>query len=85
VSGNHPVQMIPALDAGINLIGTAGMYCLGESEEIVGKAIKGRRDGVVLATKFANPMGEDPAGERAAASGVSGPPGGSHGSRSAAR
>jgi aryl-alcohol dehydrogenase-like predicted oxidoreductase len=49
-----------ALDAGINLIDTADVYSRGESEEIVGKAIKGRRDDVVLATKFANPMGEDP-------------------------
>jgi aryl-alcohol dehydrogenase-like predicted oxidoreductase len=49
-----------ALDAGINLIDTADVYSRGESEEIVGKAIKGRRDDVVLATKFSNPMGEDP-------------------------
>jgi aryl-alcohol dehydrogenase-like predicted oxidoreductase len=49
-----------ALDAGINLIDTADVYSLGESEEIVGKAIKGRRDDVVLATKFANPMGDAP-------------------------
>jgi len=49
-----------ALDAGINLIDTADVYSLGESEEIVGQAIKGRREHVVLATKFANPMGEAP-------------------------
>jgi aryl-alcohol dehydrogenase-like predicted oxidoreductase len=49
-----------ALDAGINLIDTADVYSLGESEEIVGKALKGRRDDVVLATKFANPMGDAP-------------------------
>jgi aryl-alcohol dehydrogenase-like predicted oxidoreductase len=49
-----------ALDAGINLIDTADVYSLGESEEIVGQALKGRRDDVVLATKFANPMGEAP-------------------------
>jgi aryl-alcohol dehydrogenase-like predicted oxidoreductase len=36
------------------------VYSLGESEEIVGQALKGRRDDVVLATKFANPMGEGP-------------------------
>jgi aryl-alcohol dehydrogenase-like predicted oxidoreductase len=47
-----------ALDAGINLIDTADVYSLGESEEIVGKALKGRRDDVLLATKFANPMGD---------------------------
>jgi aryl-alcohol dehydrogenase-like predicted oxidoreductase len=49
-----------ALDAGINVIDTADMYSHGESEEIVGKAIKGRRDHVVLATKVFNPMGDDP-------------------------
>jgi aryl-alcohol dehydrogenase-like predicted oxidoreductase len=49
-----------ALDAGINLIDTADVYSRGESEQIVGKAIKGRRDEVVLATKFSNPMGESP-------------------------
>jgi aryl-alcohol dehydrogenase-like predicted oxidoreductase len=49
-----------ALDAGINLIDTADVYSHGESEQIVGKAIKGRRDEVVLATKFSNPMGHDP-------------------------
>jgi len=40
-----------ALDAGINFIDTADVYARGESEEIVGKALKGRRDSVVLATK----------------------------------
>src|SRR4051812_45741628 len=50
-----------ALDAGINFIDTADVYGTGESEEIVGKALaNGRRDHVVLATKFHNPMGEDP-------------------------
>jgi aryl-alcohol dehydrogenase-like predicted oxidoreductase len=49
-----------ALDAGINFVDTADMYSRGESEEIVGKALKGRRDGVVLATKVYNPMGDDP-------------------------
>ncbi|MFE6886805.1 aldo/keto reductase [Streptomyces sp. NPDC057694] len=54
-------QMIHrALDAGINLIDTADVYSVGESEEIVGKAIQGRRDDVVLATKFSNPMGHGP-------------------------
>lgn len=47
-----------ALDAGINLIDTADVYSLGESEEIVGTALKGRRGDVVLATKFSNPMGQ---------------------------
>ncbi len=47
-----------ALDAGINLVDTADGY--GDSEEVVGKALKGRRDSVVLATKFGRPMGDDP-------------------------
>jgi aryl-alcohol dehydrogenase-like predicted oxidoreductase len=49
-----------ALDAGVNFIDTADRYSRGESEEIVGKALKGRRDTVVLATKVHGPMGEDP-------------------------
>src|SRR5579884_2952940 len=50
-----------ALDAGINFIDTADVYSMGESEEVVGKALAGgRRDKVVLATKFHGPMGQDP-------------------------
>jgi aryl-alcohol dehydrogenase-like predicted oxidoreductase len=49
-----------ALDAGINFIDTADVYSAGESERIVGKALAGRRDDVVLATKFFMPMGTDP-------------------------
>jgi aryl-alcohol dehydrogenase-like predicted oxidoreductase len=49
-----------ALDAGINFVDTADMYSRGESEEIVGKALKGRREDVVLATKVWGPMGDDP-------------------------
>jgi aryl-alcohol dehydrogenase-like predicted oxidoreductase len=49
-----------ALDAGINFIDTADVYSAGQSEEIVGRALKSRRDDVVLATKFSGPMGEDP-------------------------
>jgi aryl-alcohol dehydrogenase-like predicted oxidoreductase len=49
-----------ALDAGINFIDTADVYSRGESEEIVGKALKGRRDRVVLATKAHGAMGDDP-------------------------
>jgi aryl-alcohol dehydrogenase-like predicted oxidoreductase len=45
-----------ALDAGINFIDTADAYSAGESEQIVAKALKGRRDQVVLATKFFNHM-----------------------------
>ncbi len=48
-----------ALDAGINFIDTADAYSGGESEEIVGKALKGRRDDVVLATKAHFQSGED--------------------------
>jgi aryl-alcohol dehydrogenase-like predicted oxidoreductase len=47
-----------ALAAGINLIDTADMYGRGESEEMVGKAIAGRRDDIVLATKASLPMGD---------------------------
>jgi aryl-alcohol dehydrogenase-like predicted oxidoreductase len=46
-----------ALEAGINLIDTADVYSSGESEELVGKAIAGRRDDVLLATKAGLPMG----------------------------
>ncbi len=49
-----------ALDAGINFIDTADMYVQGRSEEIVGKALKDRRDDVILATKGKNPMGPSP-------------------------
>src|SRR4051794_19149551 len=55
------VRIIPrALDAGINFIDTADVYARGESETIVGKALAGgRRDHVVLATKFHGTMGDD--------------------------
>jgi aryl-alcohol dehydrogenase-like predicted oxidoreductase len=49
-----------ALDQGVNFVDTADMYSAGESEEIVGKALQGRRDDVVLATKVHFPMGEGP-------------------------
>ena len=45
-----------ALDSGINFVDTADIYSQGESETIVGKALKGRRDDVILATKFHGPM-----------------------------
>jgi aryl-alcohol dehydrogenase-like predicted oxidoreductase len=47
-----------AIDHGINFVDTADMYAAGESETIVGKALKGRRDDVVLATKVHFQMGE---------------------------
>ena len=49
-----------ALDAGINFVDTADVYSRGESEEIVGKALKGRRNDIVLATKAFGSMGDDP-------------------------
>lgn len=52
-----------ALDAGINLVDTADMYGQGENEEIVGAAIRERRDDVFLATKFHNPMGDPDTGD----------------------
>jgi aryl-alcohol dehydrogenase-like predicted oxidoreductase len=48
------------LDAGVNFVDTADVYSRGESEEIVGKALKGRREQVVLATKVHGQMGEGP-------------------------
>jgi aryl-alcohol dehydrogenase-like predicted oxidoreductase len=60
--GNAPedsARMIhKALDAGINVVDTADAY--GDSEDVVGKALEGRRDDVVLATKFSRPTGQDP-------------------------
>lgn len=49
-----------ALDAGINFVDTADVYSAGASEEITGKALKGRRDDIFLATKFFMPMGDNP-------------------------
>ncbi|MFC9964121.1 aldo/keto reductase [Nocardia ignorata] len=49
-----------AIEAGINLIDTADAYSDGRSEEMVGRAIAGRRDDLVIATKAYLPMGEDP-------------------------
>jgi aryl-alcohol dehydrogenase-like predicted oxidoreductase len=49
-----------AIDAGINFVDTADVYSNGVSEEIVGEALRGRRDDVFLATKFFMPMSDDP-------------------------
>jgi aryl-alcohol dehydrogenase (NADP+) len=49
-----------AREAGVNFIDTADVYCKGESEKIVGKHIAADRERWVLATKVANPMGDDP-------------------------
>jgi aryl-alcohol dehydrogenase-like predicted oxidoreductase len=53
-------QIHHAIDAGINFLDTADVYSGGESEEIVGKAIHGRRDDLVIATKFFAPMSQAP-------------------------
>src|SRR6478736_3991494 len=49
-----------ARDSGVNFIDTADVYCKGESEKIVGRIVAATRDSWVLATKVANPMGDDP-------------------------
>jgi aryl-alcohol dehydrogenase-like predicted oxidoreductase len=46
--------ILRALDLGINLLDTADTYGIGDNEELIGKTIRGRRDEVFLATKFAN-------------------------------
>jgi aryl-alcohol dehydrogenase-like predicted oxidoreductase len=53
-------QIDLCLDAGVNLIDTADVYSAGASEELVGQALVGRRDRVLLATKARMPMGEGP-------------------------
>jgi aryl-alcohol dehydrogenase-like predicted oxidoreductase len=53
-------QVDMCLEAGVNLFDTADIYSDGESEEILGEAIKGRRDDLLLATKVRMPAGEGP-------------------------
>src|SRR5215467_1662431 len=53
-------QIDQCLDAGVNLIDTADIYSFGESEEILGEALEGRRDRVLIATKARMMMGEGP-------------------------
>ena len=48
-----------ALDLGVTFLDTADMYGVGRNEELVGRALQGRRKGVILATKFGNMRGED--------------------------
>ena len=48
-----------ALERGVNFLDTADVYGIGHNEELVGKAIKGRRENIVLATKFGNVRGAD--------------------------
>ncbi|HWM01395.1 MAG TPA: aldo/keto reductase [Actinophytocola sp.] len=57
-AGDSARIMHKAIDAGINVVDTADAY--GDSDEVVGKALQGRRDDVVLATKFSRPTGHDP-------------------------
>jgi aryl-alcohol dehydrogenase-like predicted oxidoreductase len=53
-----------ALEAGVTLFDTADIYGQGTSEDFIGRALEGRRDRVVLATKFGKPMDEHPAERR---------------------
>jgi len=53
-----------ALAAGVTLIDTADIYSQGTSEEYIGRALEGRRDHVLIATKFGKPMQANPAGSR---------------------
>ena len=53
-------QVDMCLDAGINLFDTANIYSAGESEEILGQAVSGRRDDLLLATKARMTMGDGP-------------------------
>jgi len=53
-------QIDRCLDAGVNLIDTADIYSFGLAEEIVGEALEGRRDRILIATKARMPMGEGP-------------------------
>jgi aryl-alcohol dehydrogenase-like predicted oxidoreductase len=53
-------QVDIALDAGVNLIDTANMYSIGASETLVGKAIKDRRDKVLISSKVRFPMADGP-------------------------
>src|SRR5690242_18577851 len=55
-----------ALDAGITLFDTADIYGQGTSEEFIGRALEGRRDRVLIATKFGKPMDERPEERRGA-------------------
>lgn len=61
VEADEAVPIIEAaIDRGINFVDTADMYSRGRSEEIVGEALEGHRDDVVLATKVYYPMGDGP-------------------------
>jgi aryl-alcohol dehydrogenase-like predicted oxidoreductase len=51
--------ILRALELGVNFLDTADMYGVGRNEELIGRALKGKREGVVLATKFGNVRGQD--------------------------
>ena len=53
-----------ALDAGVTLVDTADIYSQGTSEEYIGRALEGRLDEIVVATKFGKPMDEGPKAPR---------------------
>jgi len=53
-----------AIDAGVTLIDTADIYSQGTSEEYIGRALEGRRDCILIATKFGKPMQANPSGSR---------------------
>src|SRR5262245_33379961 len=61
VDADTAVRMVDrAIDAGVNFFDTANVYNKGVSETIVGKALKGRREKVVLASKVRGKMGDAP-------------------------
>jgi aryl-alcohol dehydrogenase-like predicted oxidoreductase len=53
-----------AIEQGITLLDTADIYSQGTSEEYIGRALEGRRDAVLVATKFGKPMNENPSDRR---------------------
>jgi len=53
-----------AIEQGITLVDTADIYSQGTSEEFIGRALEGRRDAVLVATKFGKPMNEKPSDSR---------------------
>src|SRR3712207_8803092 len=61
VHGDEAIEVVrAAIDAGVTFIDTGDVYARGESERCIGKAVKGRRDDVVIATKVRHPMRESP-------------------------
>jgi len=61
VAEKDAVEMVHyALDCGVNFVDTANVYVTGESETVLGKALKGRRDKIILATKVGSYFGKGP-------------------------